>query len=160
MDISNGRGIGVSLFVSGCHFKCDGCFNKETWDFQYGNIWNESAKNYFFSLIKKDYISRVSILGGEPLASENIEDVYNLIKYIKTHYKNKKIWLFTGYTIEELIKENNSLKLKSVFDADYVIDGRFDMSKKNLNLDFRGSENQRLLSHNEIVQRWQDETSK
>ena len=76
MDISNGEGIGVSLFVQGCHFHCKNCFNSETWDFAGGKAWTDSTEEKFLQLINRPYIKRVSILGGEPLADENVETIY------------------------------------------------------------------------------------
>lgn len=159
MDISNGKGFGVSLFVSGCHFHCKGCFNKETWDFAFGQPWDEKSKAYFQELISKDYITRVSILGGEPLADENVCEVYGLIRDIKQKFSNKKIWLFTGYTFEEIVNGNSILdavRLTCLVDSDYVIDGRFDITQRDLTLAFRGSKNQRILTHDDIMRRLND----
>ena len=98
-DVSNGLGIGISLFVQGCHFHCYNCFNQCTWDFNGGKEWNNDIKEKFLSLLKKDHIQRVSILGGEPLADENVSDIYSLIYDIRDKYPNKKIWMFSciGY---------------------------------------------------------------
>ena len=95
-EVCNGKGAGVSLFVQGCHFHCDGCFNKETWDFCGGKEWTEEVENKFFELIDRSYIKRVTILGGEPLAGENVETVFELIKKIKEKFPTKDIWLYTG----------------------------------------------------------------
>ena len=92
MDISNGENIGVSLFVQGCRFKCKNCFNKETWDFSGGKEWTKEIESKFFELIDRPYIKRISILGGEPLADENAEEVLNLIKEIKGRFPTKDIW--------------------------------------------------------------------
>lgn len=94
MDISNGEGIGIALFVQGCPFHCHNCFNKETWDFDGGKEWNDSVKEYFINLANKEYISRISILGGEPLSLHNIYEVINITKELKERYPNKKIWLY------------------------------------------------------------------
>lgn len=106
LDISNGEGVGVAIFVQGCHFRCKGCFNPETWDFNGGMEWNEETEQRFISLISRPYIKRVSILGGEPLADENLELTQTLIDLIfRTSLKiNKeiKIWLYTGYVLETL----------------------------------------------------------
>ena len=99
MDISNGKGIGVSLFVQGCPIHCKGCFNQNIWNFEGGKEWTEEVKNKFFGLIDKPYIKRISLLGGEPLVYENLPDIYNLIKEIKSKFPNKDIWLYTGYTL-------------------------------------------------------------
>ena len=127
MDISNGEGVGVALFVQGCHFHCKNCFNPETWDFNNGKEWTVEVKNKFLELVGRPYIKRVSILGGEPLVEENINDVLDLVAEINKRYntpqdkvyitdKNnnilmgfpdkirlsspkKSIWLYTGYTM-------------------------------------------------------------
>lgn len=134
LDISNGENIGVALFVQGCHFHCKNCFNPETWDFNGGKEWMEEVKNKFLELVDRPYIKRVSILGGEPLAEENINDVLNLVTEINKRYntpqdkayvtdKNnnilasfpdkirlsklqKSIWLYTGYEFNEIFGEN------------------------------------------------------
>ena len=139
MDISNGEHIGVSLFVQGCHFHCKGCFNKETWDFNGGKEWSQEIEDKFFELIDRPYIKRVSILGGEPLADENKEVVLDLIKKIKDKYPSKSIYLYTGYTFEEIYSLDN---LQCV---DVLVDGRYIEAQKDLTLAFRGSKNQRVI---------------
>ena len=99
LDISNGEGVGVALFVQGCHFHCYNCFNKETWDFNGGKEWTEETKNKFIKLIDRPYINRISILGGEPLAERNLDEVLSLIKEIRISYPEKSIWLYTGYHV-------------------------------------------------------------
>lgn len=91
MDISNGEGVGVALFVQGCHFHCVNCFNSETWDFNGGKEWNEDIKKKFLKLIDKPYINRISILGGEPLADENLEAVLDLVVTIRKLYRKENI---------------------------------------------------------------------
>lgn len=99
LDISNGEGVGVSLFVQGCDRHCFNCFNSETWDFNGGKEWTEETKNKFIKLIDRPYINRISILGGEPLAERNIDEVLSLIKEIRISYPEKYIWLYTGYHV-------------------------------------------------------------
>lgn len=99
MDISNGEGVGVSLFVQGCPFHCKNCFNSETWDFNGGKEWTEKTKNKFMELIDRPYIKRVSFLGGECLADQNLDGVLDLIKQIRNSYPDKTIWLYTGYHV-------------------------------------------------------------
>lgn len=134
LDLSNGEGVGVALFVQGCHFKCKGCFNQETWDFNGGKEWTEEAKEKFLKLVDRPYIKRVSLLGGECLAEENLDDVLNLVTEINKQYnttqdtvyvkdKNnnilttfpnkirlsspqKSIWLYTGYRVKEIYKDH------------------------------------------------------
>ena len=98
MDVSNGWGVGISLFVQGCHFHCKGCFNQDTWDFNGGKEWTPEIEKKFIELANKEYIKRISFLGGEPLAKENVETVLWLIKTLKSNYPDKKIWLYTGHT--------------------------------------------------------------
>ena len=178
LDISNGQGIGIALFVQGCHFHCNNCFNKDTWDFNGGKEWTNDIKNEFIKLIDKPYISRVSILGGEPLANENVEDVLKLILEIKNKYPNKAIWLYTGYEVENLflnttcceyllgektmeevinITSTNLIKQMLVAQCDVVIDGKYIDELRDLTLKFRGSSNQKIidikksLEKNEVV---------
>lgn len=138
MDVSDGEGVGCSLFVQGCHFHCKNCFNQSTWDFNGGKEWTKATKEKFLELVNRPYITRVSILGGEPLADENIEDVSDLISQIPL---NKKIWLYTGYVYENM-DSDRKLVSNSV---DVLVDGQFVDELKDMNLPFRGSSNQRLI---------------
>lgn len=138
MDISNGRGIGVALFVQGCHFHCKNCFNQTTWNFQEGKPWTNEIENKFFYLVSRTYIERVSFLGGEPLADENYDTIVRLAKSID----NKKKWCYTGYTLEELKANGKEEILKYI---DVLVDGRYVDELRDLNLEFSGSSNQRIL---------------
>lgn len=138
MDISNGNGIGVALFVQGCHFHCKNCFNQATWNFQEGKPWTREIENKFFYLVSKPYIERISFLGGEPLADENYNTILKLAKSID----NKKKWCYTGYTLEELKYNGKEEILKYI---DILVDGRYVDELRDLNLEFRGSSNQRIL---------------
>lgn len=99
LDISNGEGVGVSLFVQGCPFHCKNCFNSDTWDFNGGKEWTEETKNKFIELINRPYIKRVSFLGGECLAEQNLDEVLKLVKQIRISFPEKIIWLYTGYHV-------------------------------------------------------------
>lgn len=143
MDISNGEGLGVSLFVQGCHFHCKGCFNPETWDFDGGKEWTEEVKEKFIKLAGREYIKRISILGGEPLCDENILEVMRLVSDLKRLYPEKKIWVYTGYNAEDFV--NDPAKAAVVKSIDFIVDGRYDESKRDLSLKFRGSYNQRII---------------
>ena len=154
MDISNGEGIGVSLFVQGCHFHCKGCFNQETWDFNGGKEWTEEIENKFFELVNRPYVRRISILGGEPLADENVDGVLNLILKLKQKYPFKKIWLYTGYTYEAIKeKEYDSgahLSRGIILDTvDVLVDGTYIKEQRDITLSFRGSRNQRIWKKGE-----------
>lgn len=157
MDISNGEGIGVSLFVQGCHFHCKDCFNTETWDFNGGKEWNKSTKDTFLKLCEKSYIERITILGGEPLANENVGSVLELVKEIHERFPQKKIWIYTGYVWESIlypiITDNFDFKRDQILEnrrhvldyIDVLIDGRFETEKKDGNLHWKGSSNQRVI---------------
>ena len=138
-DISNGPGIRVSLFVQGCNRHCDGCFNPETWDYNGGKIFNRRIQELFLDLGKEKRITGFSILGGEPLDQD--EHMLELIKQIKERYPDKTIWMWTGYTYEELTdKQMEIVKL-----LDVLVDGPFIISKRCPNKRFRGSMNQRII---------------
>lgn len=151
MDISNGSGIGISLFVQGCHFHCKGCFNQNTWDFNGGKEWTPEIEKKFIELANKEYIKRISFLGGEPLAEENVETILYLIKTLKLKHPNKKIWLYTGYTWEHIMNSQSKIDLirQSVLGlVDIVIDGQFQLSNQNINNKttlWVGSTNQRVI---------------
>ncbi len=160
MDVSNGEGVGISLFVQGCHFHCKGCFNQETWDFNGGKEWTPEIEEQFIQLANKPYIKRISILGGEPLADENVRDVYYLITQLKSRYPGKKIWLYTGYEWEKIVEESHAIRVENgdylsnmyrygaIVFADIVVDGKFQLDKQDLyndNIVFAGSTNQRVI---------------
>lgn len=153
MDISNGDGVGVSLFVQGCHFHCKGCFNQETWDFDGGKPWTQDIEEKFIELANRPYIKRISILGGEPMADENVDSVYRLITKLKSMYLQKQVWLYTGYTWESIIygdssKLKDSYRIKALTAADVVVDGQFQLDKQDLfneKIVFAGSTNQRVI---------------
>lgn len=152
MDISNGSGVGVSLFVQGCHFHCKGCFNPETWDFNGGKEWTKETEDKFISLINHEYIQRVSILGGEPLCDENIETVSALINKIRVLFPHKKIWLYSGYTWENLIALHKYEFIKNV---DVLVDGSFQLDKQDIyneHIVFAGSTNQRVIDVTKSIQ--------
>lgn len=157
-DTANGPGVRVSLFVSGCTNKCPGCFNPETWDFKYGKVFDRAAMNELLDAINKPYIHGISILGGEPLHPMNTEVVARIIYIIRQAKPDINIWVYTGYTLEEIEARINargsyddSLAFNSyeygyiLNNIDVLVDGRFVQEKKNLRLRFRGSENQRII---------------
>ena len=146
-DICNGNEVGVSLFVQGCPIHCDGCFNKETWDFDGGKEWTPQVEKRFMELVGRDYIHRVTILGGEPLCLENHADVFKLIVKIRQLYPDKKIWVFTGNTYENIQADDDfhNGRNKILQYIDVLVDGPFKKDKKDLTLKFCGSSNQRLI---------------
>ena len=150
MDVSNGVGVGVSLFVQGCHFHCKGCFNPETWDFNGGKEWTPEIEEEFFALASKPYIHRISILGGEPLADENVYDVLMLLKRLRRQFPEKQIWLYTGYTWESIqaIYRKDYERCAALTCIDVLVDGRFQLDKQdtlNREIVFAGSTNQRII---------------
>lgn len=153
MDISNGTFVGVSLFVQGCPFHCKGCFNQETWNFDGGHEWTEDTKETFLSLVNKPYVKRISILGGEPLATQNLPDIVDLMKEIKTRFPDKDIWVYTGRTMDSLQMPTRNIEqtyLQRVLEcADVIVDGPFIESKKDITLKFRGSSNQNIWVKND-----------
>lgn len=159
MDISNGENLGISLFVQGCPFHCKNCFNPETWDFNGGKEWTEEVKNEFLKLIDRPYIKRVSLLGGSPLADQNLDDILELVKEIKMRFPDKDIWLYTGYTWEDIwsdskividdytnkVYEDYQKRQEIIKHCNILVDGRYEDDKKDLSLPYRGSSNQRII---------------
>ena len=135
LDISNGNDIGVALFTQGCHFHCKNCFNKSTWDFDGGKEFTKETCDKFMKLVNRPFIKRVSILGGEPLAKENVDDVCNVLKQIK----DKTIWVYTGYTFGT-VKNYDIMKY-----IDYLVDGQYVDELRDLRLKFRGYSKQRII---------------
>lgn len=156
LDLSNGEGVGIALFVQGCHFHCPNCFNPETWDYNGGKEWTEEVKNKFLELANRPYIKRISILGGEPLAEENLDDVLDLVNKIRLSCPHKSIWLYTGYTFEEIFEKNQFEDLGNgysrwtkraiiVSGCDVLVDGKYIDSQKDIILKWRGSRNQHVI---------------
>ena len=160
-DIANGTGIRVSLFVSGCTHHCKGCFNPETWDFNYGSEYTEATENEILQALAPSYIKGLTLLGGEPFEPQNQPTLLKLCKKVKEQYPNKTIWCYTGYNYEIDILAGR-LGDHEITDAlihliDVLVDGPFVEAKKDLRLRFKGSSNQRIidvpksLEHDEIV---------
>lgn len=145
LDVSNGEGLGVSLFVSGCPFHCKNCFNSEAWDYEYGNEWTPEVEDKFMSLLKNKHINRVSFLGGEPLADNNVKTVLHIMTRVKREFPHLKVWTYTGYTLEDILKEQNPHRIGVVSIADVLVDGKYVDELRDLNLKFRGSSNQRVI---------------
>jgi anaerobic ribonucleoside-triphosphate reductase activating protein len=141
-DIANGVGIRATLFVSGCTHNCKGCFNKEYQSFSYGNEWNKDAEEKFLTYVKDPNVHGVTILGGEPMQQTNDDNLLNLLKRIKIETE-QTIWIFSGYTFEEIINDSKRLELLKL--CDVLVDGRFVEELKDIKLRFRGSSNQRII---------------
>lgn len=150
MDISNGEGVGVALFVQGCPFHCKGCFNQETWNYSGGEAWTPEVEDQFMKLVNRPYITRVSILGGEPLSECNLAPLTCLLMRIKKEFPEKAIWLYTGYILENIFSEECRQRIKLLTFCDVVVDGPFIEELKDLSLDWRGSSNQRVIKMKDI----------
>ena len=147
MDISNGEGVGMALFCSGCPLHCPNCFNQDLWNFNGGKPWTKEVENRFIGLTNRPYIKRVSFLGGEPLADQNIATIAYIISKID---KTKTVWVYTGYTWEELITQN---KIKYLTDVNVLVDGRYKDELKDFKLKFKGSSNQRIIDVQKTLER-------
>ena len=148
-DIANGPGVRVSLFVSGCTHHCKGCFNEETWDFNYGKSFTRETIEQIIKALEPSYIWGLSLLGGEPFERPNQLALLPLVKAAKEAYPQKDIWCYSGYTLDEDILKTMIPKWPETAELlsyiDILVDGEFVEEKKDLNLRFKGSTNQRII---------------
>lgn len=148
-DVANGPGVRTSIFVSGCNHHCKGCFNEKAWDFKYGKEFTENEIEYIIDLMKPDYIKGLSVLGGEPFELSNQKGLLPLLKRVKETYPNKDIWCYSGYLFDKQILDEMAKKYEYTKELisyiDYIVDGKFEIEKKNPSLKFRGSYNQRII---------------
>ncbi|MBO5328401.1 MAG: anaerobic ribonucleoside-triphosphate reductase activating protein [Clostridia bacterium] len=147
-DISNGPGVRVSLYVSGCRNRCKNCFNPETWDFNYGKPFTEEIQNKIIEGLKPDHIKGFTLVGGDPFEPENQAALVDFVERVRKTYPQKSVWCFTGYKYEEIVKGNQGDKntaLRLLKCIDVLIDGRFVEELKDLKLRFKGSSNQRSI---------------
>ncbi len=147
-DIANGPGVRVSLFVSGCTHHCSGCFQPETWDFDYGQPFIWKTQHQILSLLEPSHIDGLTILGGEPLEPCNQRDLLPFVETVKREFPNKTIWVYTGFIFEELLSrtgEYGAVTESILSQLDVLVDGPFIEAKKDLRLKFCGSSNQRLI---------------
>lgn len=149
LDVANGPGIRVSLFVSGCPHHCPYCFNKDTWDYNYGNKYTEETTKNLIELLGNQAIKGFTLLGGEPFAIQNQEQCAKLLKEIKEAYPEKQIWCFTGFLFDRDILNGMCKKYDSTNEMlkyiDVLVDGPFLQKYKNPSLLFKGSENQKTI---------------
>ncbi len=152
LDVANGTGVRVSLFVSGCTHHCPECFNSEAWDFDYGSEYTEETESKIMKLLERGYIEGFSLLGGEPFEPCNQRVLVKLLEKIKRTYPEKTVWCYTGYLYDAELKKESRARCEvtdRMLDMiDILVDGRFVAEKKNLNLRFRGSSNQRVIDLN------------
>ena len=139
VDIANGPGVRVSLFVSGCRNRCPGCFQPETWDFGYGELFTKETEDEIIKALRPSWIQGLSILGGDPMEPENQEALVPFLKRLRKELPGKDVWLYTGYTYES-VSGSPIIPL-----VDVIVDGPFIEEQKDAGLAFRGSRNQRII---------------
>jgi len=143
-DIANGTGVRISLFVSGCPHHCKNCFNEHTWDRNYGEPFTKDIEDEIIKKLGQSYISGLTILGGEPMVEYNQPDVARLVKRVKDTYINKNIWIYTGYVWEHIPYLPDST-IEIIRNIEVMVDGPFIEDLHNVNLNYRGSSNQRII---------------
>ena len=146
-DIANGPGVRVSLFVSGCRNRCKGCFQPETWNFEYGERYTFRTTDEILDALELNHITGLSILGGDPMEPENVDCITRLSRGVKGFYPDKTIWVYTGYLYEDL----KDLEIMEYIDV--LVDGPFIEDLKDISLQFRGSSNQRIIDVKETRKR-------
>jgi anaerobic ribonucleoside-triphosphate reductase activating protein len=146
MDISNGPGVRVSLFMQGCAFHCKNCFNKETWDFDGGNELTDEVIDEIMELCKKSHIKGLSILGGEPWHPRNVDTTVKIVKRFKEELPDKTIWSWSGFTFENYLS-----KIDGIEYVDVIVDGQFVEELKDISLRWKGSSNQRVINVKESL---------
>lgn len=157
-DVANGPGVRVSLFVSGCEHYCKDCFNSEAWDFNYGQKFTDDTLHDIIKAMNKSWIEGITFLGGEPMNPKNVVEVSRIIARLKCSFPHKSIWVYSGYTLEELVERWQNSFIDPNIDnevgyatgyilrnIDVLVDGKFVAEKKDLKLRFRGSSNQRII---------------
>lgn len=148
-DIADGPGVRISLFVSGCRHHCKGCFNAETWNFNYGQPYTEEVEKELLELLKPDFIQGFTLLGGEPFEPENQVELVKLLKKIRETYPKKDIWCYSGYLVDEDMIPGGKIYTEVTEEMlsyiDVLVDGEFVEAEKDITLVFRGSRNQRIL---------------
>ena len=156
-DVANGEGMRVSVFVSGCRNHCKGCFQPQTWDFNYGREYTPEIEQFIIDELSKSYYDGITILGGDPMEPENQEPVLRLLRRIKKELSDKNVWVYTGYVYDRDLVPGGKRFVDGVTrelmeSIDILIDGRFVEELKNLMLNFRGSGNQRIIKMKETLE--------
>ena len=144
-DMNNGSGLRVVLWLSGCSHRCKNCQNRQTWDVDSGIVFDETAKKELFNELKKDYISGVTFSGGDPLHKNNLDELLSLIIKIKEKFPNKNIWLYTGFTWEEIFESAYKTRQQIVSKCDVLVDGRYVDELQDISAHWVGSTNQRVI---------------
>ena len=156
-DVANGEGMRVSVFVSGCRNHCKGCFQPQTWDFNYGREYTPEIEQFIIDELSKSYYDGITILGGDPMEPENQEPVLRLLRRIKKELSDKNVWVYNGYVYDRDLVPGGKRFVDGVTrelleSIDILIDGRFVEELKNLMLNFRGSGNQRIIKMKETLE--------
>ena len=156
IDVANGEGVRVSVFVSGCNHHCKGCFNQCAWDFNYGKKFTEKEEQQIIDYMNHDYISGLSLLGGEPLEPKNQEGLLPLVIKVNEKFPDKNIWFYTGFDFDKDVvgkmAKNNETTRELLKYIDIIVDGKFEEDKKDLKLQFRGSSNQKIVDVKKSLQ--------
>lgn len=165
LDIANGPGLRVSLFVTGCTHHCKGCFNPESWDFNYGQPFTEATEEEILALLENEHIRGLSLLGGEPFEPANQAVLAPFLQKVKQRFPHKDVWCYSGYNFEQDMLTGNlgpwEITEQMLDCIDVLVDGEFVIELKDPNLRFRGSSNQRVIlvqesmKEDQIVQ-WDD----
>ena len=156
-DIADGVGVRVTLFVSGCTHHCPGCFQPETWNFDYGEPYTQETEDKLIEMLRPGYIDGLTLLGGEPMEPVNQRELVKLLRRVRAELPEKTVWCYSGYTLEsDLLSESRARcevtdEMLSLMDV--LVDGEFIQAKKNISLAFRGSENQRIIDLKETLKR-------
>ena len=148
-DIANGEGVRVSLFVSGCTHHCPGCFNQDTWDFDYGKEYTEETEQEILDALSPDYITGLTLLGGEPFEPQNQKTLARLLRKVRAQYPAKTVWCYSGYLFDKELSGESRARCEYTDEilsmTDVLVDGRFVEQLKDIRLVFRGSSNQRII---------------
>jgi len=155
-DTANGIGARISLFVSGCTHHCPGCFNEETWDFNFGDPFTREVEDDIIEHLRPSYIDGLSLLGGEPMEAQNQRALMPFLERVKQEVPHATVWIYSGYTFEELLDTENrrchTEATRRILElADILVDGKFILAEKDVKLRFRGSKNQRILELKESL---------
>lgn len=148
-DCANGTGLRVSVFVSGCTNHCKGCFQPQTWDFNFGELYTKDKEDFILTELSKEYYNGLTILGGEPFEPSNQREIVKLIRRVKKELPERDIWIYTGFTYDKDLIPGGCRYIEctdEILDSiNILVDGRFVEELRNLMLNFRGSENQRII---------------
>ena len=155
-DIANGEGVRVSLFVSGCTHHCKGCFNAETWDFNFGREFTDEVRSEVIDALRPDYIRGLSLLGGEPFEPQNQRVLVGLLREVKSLFPKKDVWCYTGYLFDKELLNDSKARCEVTDEMlsmiDVLVDGEFKQEQKDISLKFRGSSNQRIIDVKKSLQ--------